>query len=52
MVLEILFWVLLILSVIPAFVPDSNPYAMKSRHIVLLILIAILGLNAFTKFAR
>lgn len=47
--LEILFWILLILSVLSAFLPDDRPYTIKSRYAVVLILIAILGLNQFAK---
>ena len=44
--LEILFWVLLILTVIGAFVPES-PWISRGRGIVILILIAILGYAVF-----
>lgn len=48
MVLEILFWILLILVAIGALVPDTaNPYLGRGRWLVALILIAILGLRVF-----
>ncbi len=50
MVLEVIFWILLILSVISAFLPDTWPYAIKSRFAIILILLAILGLKVFGNF--
>lgn len=50
MVLEILFWVLLILSAISAFMPDTWPHAVRGRLIIVLILLAILGLRVFGNF--
>lgn len=48
MVLIVLFWLLLILSVIAALVPDStSPYLGRGRWIVALILLAILGWKVF-----
>lgn len=44
MVLTVIFWILLILTVIAALVPDSvSAYLGRGRWIVVLILIAILG---------
>jgi hypothetical protein len=50
MVLEVIFWILLILSLIPAFIPDTWPHAARSRYGVLLLLVAILGLKMFGNF--
>lgn len=48
MVLQILFWILLILCAIGALVPDiASPYIGRGRWIIVLILIAILGLHDF-----
>lgn len=48
MVLEILYWVLLILAIIGVFVPDTaGPYIGRSRWAVVLILMVILGLRVF-----
>lgn len=47
MVLEILFWILLILSIISSFLPDTSPTVVKSRSVVILILLTILGLRVF-----
>lgn len=48
MVLQILFWILLILAAIGALVPDSqSPYLGRGRWIIGLILIAILGFIVF-----
>lgn len=47
MVLQVIFWILLILCAIGAFVPDAtSPHVPKSRWILVLILIAILGYKA------
>lgn len=48
--LEILFWILLILSVLAVFAPDAWPYASKGRYGVILVLIFILGLKQFGNF--
>lgn len=51
MVLQILFWILLILAAIGALVPDEkSPYLGRGRWIICLILIAILGFEAFGGF--
>jgi|GEM_PF-4419028 hypothetical protein len=48
MILQILFWLLLLLLVIGAFVPDStSPLLGRGRWVVVLILIAILGYVVF-----
>lgn len=48
MVMQVLFWLLLILCVIGVFVPDENkPYIGRSRIGIALILIAILGFKVF-----
>lgn len=48
MVLQILFWILLILTSIGAFVPDSAaPWLGRGRWVIALILIAILGFCVF-----
>lgn len=47
MVLEVIFWILLILSVLAVFTPDAWPYANKGRYGVVLILVLILGLKLF-----
>lgn len=49
MVLEVLFWLLLILTVIGIFTPDSTDraYLPRARFGMLLIPIAILGLAQF-----
>lgn len=48
MVLEILFWILLILAALGAIVPDSaSPYLTRGRWIIVLVLLAILGLRVF-----
>jgi hypothetical protein len=48
MILETLFWLLLLLCAIGALVPDSaSVYLGRSRWLVALILIAILGLKLF-----
>lgn len=53
MVLEILFWVLLILAAIGAFVPDTAfPFVGRGRWVVALILLAILGLRIFGNFVH
>ena len=47
-VLEILFWILLILTALGALVPDTaSPYVGRGRWIVALVCIAILGLRVF-----
>lgn len=46
MVLQILFWILLILSAIGVIAPPSPPYARVSG-VVTIILFAILGLKVF-----
>jgi hypothetical protein len=44
MVIQVLFWILLILAALGALVPDAvSPYMTRGRHVVVLILIAILG---------
>lgn len=53
MVLEILFWVLLILAFIGCFVPDNAfPFIGRGRWVVALILFAILGLRIFGGFVH
>lgn len=49
MILNILFWILLILTALGVFVPDAppRPYLGRARWIVCLILIAILGFVVF-----
>ena len=47
MVLEVIFWILLILSSISAFLPDTSAYVVKSRLVVVFALIGILGLVVF-----
>jgi hypothetical protein len=48
MVLEIVFWVLLILWAVGAFVPDSaGPYVGRGRWVIALIEFAILGFFVF-----
>ena len=48
MVLQILFWVLLILCFIGAFVPDDiGPGIVRGRWVVVLIELAILGFFVF-----
>jgi hypothetical protein len=48
MVLQVLFWILLILTAIAALVPDAAwPYLPRARWIIVLILIGILGLRVF-----
>lgn len=48
MVLEILFWILLILTALGALIPDTaSPYVGRGRWIVALICIGILGLRVF-----
>jgi hypothetical protein len=47
-VLVVLFWILLILAVIGAFVPDAtSPYIGHARWVIVLILLAILGIAVF-----
>lgn len=44
MILTILFWLLLLLCAIGVFVPDgASPYIGRSRWVIVLILITILG---------
>lgn len=51
MVLEILFWILLILVAIGALIPDAaSPYVGRGRWVVALICIAILGFRVFGGF--
>lgn len=47
MVLEVIFWILLILSAIGAFLPETTAYVVKSRFAIVLVLLGILGLHAF-----
>ena len=50
MVLEILFWVLVILCLIGVFVPEAPPYGPyfgRARWVIALILFVILGLRVF-----
>lgn len=48
MVLQILFWILLILAAIGAITPDAtSPHLNRGRWIIALILIGILGFVAF-----
>lgn len=48
MVLEVIFWILLILCAIGAWIPDAkSPYVGPGRVTVILILILILGLKEF-----
>lgn len=48
MVLQVLFWILLILAAIGALVPDEkSPYLGRGRWVICLILIAILGYMQF-----
>ena len=50
MVLEILYWVLLILCLIGVFVPETPPYGpyfARARWVVVLVLFVILGLRVF-----
>ena len=43
MILQILFWILLILSAIGIFAPDTYPNIHRGRFVVTLILLGILG---------
>lgn len=53
MVLEILFWILLILAAIGAFVPETiSPYYGRGWRVVCMILFAILGLRVFGSVLR
>lgn len=53
MILTILFWILLILAAIGALVPDgTSPWIGRGRWIICLILIAILGFEAFGNPAK
>jgi hypothetical protein len=45
-ILVILFWLLLILAIIGVFVPEQ-PFIVRGRWVVLLILLAILGIKVF-----
>lgn len=48
MVLQVLFWLLLLLCVIGAFLQDSlSPFLVRGRWVMVLILIAILGYVVF-----
>lgn len=48
MVLQVIFWILLLLAFIAALVPDAvSPYVGRGRWIIALILLAILGYFAF-----
>lgn len=48
MVMQVLFWILLILALIGALVPDAvSPYLGRGRWIIALILILLLGLAVF-----
>lgn len=48
MVFTVLFWILLILAVIAALVPDAvSPYVGRGRWIIALILIGLLGWRVF-----
>lgn len=47
-VLVVLFWLLLILCIIGAFIPDSTfPFISQGRWVICLILLAILGIAVF-----
>ena len=47
-VLTVLFWILLILCIIGAFVPDAAwPFVSRGRWVIALILLAILGIAVF-----
>lgn len=49
MVLQVIFWLLLLLCAIGAAVPDAPPpnYVGRGRWVIALILIAIIGLKVF-----
>lgn len=48
MVMQVIFWILLLLAAIGAIVPDTaSPYLGRGRWVVCLILIAILGFVEF-----
>jgi hypothetical protein len=47
-VLTVIFWILLLLALIGAFVPDAtSPYIGHARWVIVLILLAILGIAVF-----
>jgi hypothetical protein len=53
MVLHVLFWILLILTAIATFVPETpanGPFIVRGRLVIILILIACLGLKVFDAF--
>lgn len=51
MVLEVIFWVLLVLWAVGAFVPDTtSPYIGRGRSVICLIEFAILGFKVFGGF--
>lgn len=48
MVLQVIFWLLLLLCAIGVMVPDAqSPYIGRGRWVIALILIAIIGLKVF-----
>ena len=47
MVIEVLFWILLVLAVIGQFGPPSDPNWTKGRSVIVVVLIAILGYAVF-----
>jgi hypothetical protein len=46
-VLQVIFWILLLLCVLGIFAPEGNPWVLRGRWGIVLILIAILGLAVF-----
>lgn len=46
LVLTVIFWILLLLAALGVFAPDTNPYFVRGRWVVVLLLIAILGYAA------
>jgi hypothetical protein len=47
-ILQIIFWILLLLAALGAFIQDAAyPWLVRSRWVVVLILIAILGYRFF-----